>query len=181
MVRAVSDRRLDAERFQSPVTGTRSASRRLGVCTLATVLLGCTAPGTRPHFGPLPAAVTDTLAMEPESAIVALQARLVDAGLRVRRLSPAEGYLETDWFDLRARKSVAPDHLQTDRVVRVRVWADPEPPGRARVVVEAVYRKSADPSARGREQEIVAPPGHPGDSLTRHLLQDLPQPPERRP
>lgn len=140
---------------------------------VALVALACTAPAIRPHYGPLPAAAIDTLAMPAESVIVVLASRLTEAGLRIRRSSPAEGYLETDWFDLRARRPVSPDHVQTDRVVRVRVWADPEPPGRSRVVVETVYRRTADPSAPGREEEIVAPPGHPGDSLTQHLLRDL--------
>lgn len=144
----------------------------LGIA-VAVFTVACTAPAIRPHYGPLPAAAIDTLPMPADSAIVLFTARLTAAGLRVRRASPAEGYLETDWFDLRARRPVAPDRLQTDRVVRVRVFADPEPPGRSRVVVETVYRRTADPSAPGREEEMVAPPGHPGDSLTQHLLSGL--------
>lgn len=170
------DRRIGAtEASETSATPAHHTPRTVGAPMLSVVLvaLACTAPTIRPSYGPLPAAAIDTLPLPADSAIVLFTARLTAAGLRVRRASPAEGYLETDWFDLRAQRPVAPDQLQTDRVVRVRVFADPEPPGRSRVVVETVYRRTADPSAPGREEEIVAPPGHPGDSLTQHLLRGL--------
>src|SRR5688572_16844279 len=69
-----------------PVNGARRAVH--GGCRsllrVALVAFACTAPAVRPHFGPLPAAVIDTLALPPESVIVALGGRLAESGLRVR-------------------------------------------------------------------------------------------------
>jgi hypothetical protein len=41
--------------------------------------------------------------------------------------------------------------------------------------VETVYRRVADPSQPGREEEILVPPGSRADSLTRAILTDLRQ------
>jgi len=66
---------------------------------LGAVGVACTAVGTRPHFGPMPGAVVDTLGAGPGTVIGALASELETLGLRVRAVSQAEGYLETSWFD----------------------------------------------------------------------------------
>jgi hypothetical protein len=135
--------------------------------------LACTAVSTRPHFGPLPGAVVDTLGAGPGAVIGALASALETHGLRVRAVSPAEGYLETAWFDPTSQRSVGGEHRHVGRVFRMRAYADSVPPGRSELVIETVFRRTADPSAPGREEEIVAPPGHPGDSLTQLVLDSL--------
>lgn len=145
------------------------------VLTTFVVVVGvaCTAVSTRPHFGPLPGAVVDTLGAGPGTVIGALAAELETLGLRVRAVSRAEGYLETAWFDPTTRGSVGQEHRRVGRVVRMRAYADSVPPARSELVIETVLRRTADPSARGREEEIIAPPGHPGDSLTQLVLDSL--------
>lgn len=147
--------------------------RWLGSSVLAAVVLACTAVSTRPHLGPLPGAVVDTLRGGPASVIDALAAEVTAGGLTVRAASRAEGYLETAWFDPQTRASVGREHAHIGRVFRLRAYADSIPPIRSQLVLEAVYRRTADPSAVGREEEIVAPPGHPGDSLAQHVLENL--------
>ena len=135
--------------------------------------LACTAVSTRPHFGPLAGAVVDTLGASPGTVIGALASELETLGLRVRAVSRAEGYLETAWFDPTTRRSVGQEHRRTGRVFRMRAYADSVPPTRSELVIETVFRRTADPSATGREEELIAPPGHPGDSLTQRVLENL--------
>lgn len=138
------------------------------------LLLGCTAVAVRPHFRPLPGARSDTLAAPPETLIAALSRRLEESGVRAKRRSEAEGYLETEWFDLRSLGVAAPAVLGVGRVVRIRAFADPVPPGSAQLVVETVYRRTLDPSVPDRLEEVLVPPDHPADSLVRELINQLP-------
>ncbi|HXV87440.1 MAG TPA: hypothetical protein VD793_12095 [Gemmatimonadales bacterium] len=130
----------------------------------------CTAASVRPTLRPLPGARVDTIPGQPDSVVHRLTAALEAEGLEVRLRSPVEGYVETAWFDLAARRSRAPEHLASERVVKVRVWADPLPPAETIVILEAVHRTETDPSQPGRELEAVVPPGHPADSLVQRLL-----------
>ncbi|MBI2073898.1 MAG: hypothetical protein HYW06_08670 [Gemmatimonadetes bacterium] len=118
-------------------------------------------------------AVVDTVGASPGIVIGALASELETLGLRVRAVSRAEGYLETAWFDPTTRRSVGPEHRRTGRVFRMRAYADSVPPARSELVIETVFRRTADPSATGREEEIIAPPEHPGDSLTQRVLENL--------
>jgi len=93
--------------------------------------------------------------------------------MRVRAVSRAEGFLETAWFDPTSKRSVGQEHRHVGRVFRMRAYADSVPPARSELVIETVFRRTADPSAPGREEEIIAPPGHPGDSLTQLVLDSL--------
>lgn len=102
-----------------------------------------------------------------------LAAELTALGLTIRAMSRAEGYLETAWFDPTTRRSVGQEHRHTERVFRLQAYADSVPPVRSQLSLETVYRRTADPSATGREEEIIVPPGQPGDSLTRQVLQSL--------
>jgi len=135
---------------------------------------GCTAVTVRPNTRPLPGAVADTLkGVPPDSVIRSLAAEVTSRGLKVRRQSAAEGYLETEWHDLRSAKPVGADHRASDHVVKLRVWADPLPPDETIVVLEAAYRRSTDPSQPSRELEVLAARSHPADSLVRQLLRAL--------
>ena len=135
----------------------------------------CTAVTTRPRFGPKPGTPVDTLAANPGAVIQTLAATLAERGLTVRRVSEAEGYLETAWFDPVAKRSVGQEHLHNARVFRMRAFADSIPPHRSQLALEAVYRRIADPSQPGREEEILVPPGSRADSLIQQLLTDLRQ------
>ena len=67
------------------------------------------------------------------------------------------------------------DSGDTRRVLRVRAFVDSIPPHRCQLAVEAVYRRIADPSQPGREEEILVAPGSRPDSLTHAILADLRQ------
>lgn len=137
---------------------------------VAVVGLGCTAATTRPRFEPLPGALVDTLGAGPGAVIGGLVEELTARGMKIHAMSRAEGYLETAWFDPLTRKSVGQEHLHTERVFRLRAYADSLPPVKSVLGLEAVYRRTADPSAVGREEERIVPPGQPGDSLTLEVL-----------
>jgi hypothetical protein len=134
---------------------------------------GCTAVTVRPGIRPFPGAAVDTVAGEPDSIVTRLATAIEALGVRLRRRSAAEGYLETVWYDLAARRARGSDHLPGERIIKLRAWADALPPGESVVVVEAVYRLSADPSQPERELEAVVPAGHPADSMVQHLLTTL--------
>src|SRR5574342_1042247 len=133
----------------------RSGWRLIQVLGAAGV--ACTAVSTRPHLGPMPGAVVDTLGAAPGTVIGALASELETLGLRVRAVSRAEGYLETAWFDPTIGRSVGPEHRRTGRVFRIRAYADSVPPARSELTLETVFRRTADPSVTGREEEIIAP------------------------
>jgi hypothetical protein len=130
----------------------------------------------RPHLRPLPGATVDTVRSEPELVIERLTAEVRTLGLRVGASNAVEGYLETEWHDLRTSKPRTGDHLASERVIKLRAWADPLPPGESIVVLEAVYRRATDPSQPSRELEVVVPPGHPADSLVQRLIRTLERP-----
>lgn len=152
---------------------------RVSPPTLVALLLAavgaaaCTAVGARPFFGPLPDALLDTLNTEPSAVITSLTDLVVGEGLTVRVASPAEGYLETEWFDVVERRSTAGTGLDPRREVRLRFFADLVDEGKTQVAAEAVLRKFVDPSLASRENEVMAPPGHAGDELVRRIFSAL--------
>jgi hypothetical protein len=148
---------------------------RVQLAAVFAALAACTAVGTRPHLGPKPGAVVDTLGAGPGAVTTALASALRARGLKVHVMSAAEGYLETAWFDPVTKGSVPQRHLHTGRVFRIRAFADSIPPVKSELVIEAVYRRIADPSQPGREEEILVPPGQPGDSLAQQILAELRQ------
>ncbi|MBE0595292.1 MAG: hypothetical protein IH616_23125 [Gemmatimonadales bacterium] len=135
--------------------------------------LACSAIGARPFFAPLPDALLDTLRTDPASVITALTDLVVGEGLTVRVASPAEGYLETEWYDVVERRSTAGTGLDPRREIRLRFFADLAEEGHTQVAAEAVMRKLVDPSLASRENEMMAPPGHEGDQLVRRIFAAL--------
>ncbi|HXM37659.1 MAG TPA: hypothetical protein VN908_03245 [Gemmatimonadales bacterium] len=57
--------------------------------------------------------------------------------------------------------------------MRLRLWADPDVPGKSRVTVEAVYRPIEDPSRTHRDLERAALPGSAGQQVAEKLLKAL--------
>jgi len=130
--------------------------------------IGCTAITVRPTYRPFPLAAFDTVTAKPPDVVSAAGEEVKLLGLSVRVMTPAEGYLETRWFDLRNKTSRS-RVTNPDRTVRLRVWVDLVTPLQSQVVVEAVQRRSLDPSLPEREDEVVVPGGAPGDSLGQAL------------
>ncbi|MEX2155656.1 MAG: hypothetical protein WD773_02315 [Gemmatimonadales bacterium] len=86
------------------------------------------------------------------------QALLAADSIPVSFVSPRDAFLETGEFA---------------GTTKVRVWADPDVPGKARVTVEAVYRPVEDPSRILRDLERAAPPGSAGQQAAERLLAAL--------
>ena len=94
----------------------------------------------------------------PADVTRAAQAFLAADTIGVHFVSLQDAYLETEQF--------AGTH-------RLRLWADPDVPGKARVTIEAVYRPSEDPSRTPRDLERAAPPGSAGQLRAEQLLAAL--------
>ena len=135
--------------------------------------LACGAVGARPSFAPLPDALLDTLKTDPVHVITSLTDLVVGEGLTVRVASPAEGYLETEWYDIVDRRTTSGTGLDPRREVRLRFFADLIDEDLTQVAAEAVVRKFVDPSLTSRENEVMAPPGHQGDELVRRIFAAL--------
>ena len=136
------------------------------------VLTSCNPTTTRPDFSPLPLARAAQILARPQQVIPALAVLVAAESLRVRRASPRDGYLETEWYDTRTRRSfrgggAVPDLAHT---VKLRCWADPYVPGETILTLEVVRRLRYDPSRSGRDFETLVPAGQAGDTLADSLL-----------
>jgi hypothetical protein len=124
----------------------------------AVVLAGCTPASTRPSFVPFPDALHAVINAPPAQVVRQAQALLAADSIPVRFVSPRDAFLETGEFA---------------GTTTLRLWADPDVPGKSRVTIEAVYRPIEDPSRLRRDLERVAPPGSAGQLLAEKLLAAL--------
>jgi hypothetical protein len=125
------------------------------VCVL---LSACTPASTRPAFAPLPEALHAVI-NAPPATVAHTAARLLAAdSIPVRFVHGRDAWLETKDFA---------------GTYRVRLWADPDVPGKSRVSIEAVYRPIDDPSRTARDLELTAPTGSPGQLQAARLLAAL--------
>lgn len=122
------------------------------------VLASCTPATTRPPFAPYPEALHAVINAPPAQVVRQAQALLAADSIPVSFVSPRDAFLETGEFA---------------GTTKVRVWADPDVPGKARVTVEAIYRPMEDPSRTLRDLERAAPPGSAGQQAAERLLAAL--------
>ena len=130
--------------------------------TVAALLLlaACYPTTTRPAMTPVPAAsVTEWELFVPE-ATRALALALDADSIPVSRTEPADGWLETPWFDARTLTPTTRRPLG-EETVRLRAWIDPSQPNHSAITVEIVYRPVADPSREGRALERQVNAAHP--------------------
>ena len=107
--------------------------------------------------------------------IVRIRKSCDDAGLVLEWMSPAEGYVETQWFNVTTHASaLAPDIGDLDHSVKIRFFADPTA-GKTRLAAEVVTTYAVDPSRPQREMERMAPEGHPGREVLTQILNRLKQ------
>jgi hypothetical protein len=142
------------------------------LCALAVLLISCNPGTTRPDFRPFPEAPSARLLSARERVMPVLGTLVTAESLRVRRNSTIDGYLETDWYDVRTHRSYRdgrhiPDLANT---VKLRCWADPYVPSQTILTVEAVFRPRYDPSRIERELEVLVPLQHQGRALVDSLL-----------
>ncbi len=129
-----------------------------GAWAFALLLGACTPTTTRPAFAPMPEALHAVINAPPERVTQFADSLLRADTIRVRFVNRRDAFLETSEF--------AGTH-------RLRLWADPDVPGKARVTIEAVYRPIEDPSRTRRDLERAAPPGSPGQLRAQQLLAAL--------
>jgi hypothetical protein len=124
------------------------------------LVAACTPATTRPSFAPLPEALHAVINARPEKVTREARDLLLADTLRVHFASLRDAWLETEPFA---------------GTYRVRLWADPDVPGKARVTIEAIYRPLEDPSRTARDLERAAPLGSPGQLRAARLLAALEQ------
>lgn len=105
----------------------------------------------------------------PDTVTRALAQEAAALGVRVRHLVPREGYVESEWFDVRGPRRRDADPDDAAHVVKLRFYADPVA-GLTRVAGESVERWRYDPSLPERELERMVPETHPGRALLDSVL-----------
>ncbi|HEY3220723.1 MAG TPA: hypothetical protein VGJ80_08325 [Gemmatimonadales bacterium] len=131
---------------------------RISHFAFALLFAACTPATTRPSFAPVPEALHAVINAPPDVVTREAQAILTADTIPIRFSSPRDAWLETGEF--------AGTH-------RLRLWADPDVPGKARVTIEAVYRPADDPSRTRRDLERAAAPGSAGQLRAEQLLAAL--------
>jgi hypothetical protein len=124
----------------------------------ALLIAACTPATTRPSFWPVPEALRAVINAPPADVTREARAVLTADTIPVRFVSLRDAFLETEEFA---------------GTYKLRLWADPDVPGKSRVTIEAVYRPIEDPSRTRRDLERAAPPGSPGQLRAEQLLAAL--------
>jgi len=122
------------------------------------LVAACTPVTTRPAFAPYPEALRAVIDAPPARVTAEAQAWLAAESVAVRFASPRDAFLET---------------AELAGTATIRLWADPDVPGKSRVTIEAVYRPFLDPSRTPRDLEQPAPPESEGRRLADRLLAAL--------
>ena len=94
------------------------------------------------------------------------------AGLKVVQIATDEGYLETEWYDVAARRTVNARVAGFDHIVKLRLFADPTA-GRTRLAAECVVRIGYDPSMPERDLERMVPDSTPAHAILDSLFARL--------
>jgi len=142
---------------------------------IAVFAVACGAGSVRPSYEPFPNARVDTINALPADVIQEVQSRILSENMRANWVSPAEGYLETQWFNVVTQQSGVTDIQNPDRVIRLRFFADPLEGGKTKLTSEAVYQRTTDPSVQPRDREMIVPPGHAGDRLLIQVMDGVKQ------
>ena len=133
--------------------------------------------GLRPRYGPLPGSVSAELEAQPDAVIGAAALQLQTAGLGIAVADPAEGYLESSWYDVVRKVNVSGRARDLDQIVKLRFYADPTA-GKTRLTAECVRRIAFDPSEPERDMERMVPDSSAGrvmlDSIVGRLKRAYP-------
>jgi hypothetical protein len=145
-----------------------------GACILV-LLAACTPVTTRPDFRPDPRALVVILNARPERVTIGIDSIVPAESLEVRRFNVRDGYVETAWYDTRARRTRRHERDVTDlgATVKIRFWADPWVPGQTRLTVEPIYRPRVDPSRTERDLELILSKDDEGYKIAQQLIEKL--------
>jgi hypothetical protein len=131
---------------------------RISHFAFALLVAACTPASTRPPFAPVPEAQHVVINAPPARVTQFADSVLRADTIAVHFVSARDAFLETEEF--------AGTH-------RLRLWADPDVPGKSRVTIEAVFQPAEDPSRTRRDLERASLPGSPGFLRAEQLLAAL--------
>jgi hypothetical protein len=134
------------------------------------VTAACSPVTTRPTFRPVPQATQLLLVGEPLDVTRHAAGWIATTGVRTVRASEVDCYVETDWYAPPPDSGAA---TPFPFMVKTRLWVDPGGTGRARAVIETVYRPVDDPSRPARNREVAVPTGAGADVFARRLAAAL--------
>ncbi len=139
---------------------------------LLLVTAACSPVTTRPAFRPVPQAIQFLLVGDPAAVTRHAAAWIDSAGVPTVHVSEIDRYVETDWYTPPPDSGAArPFPFR----VKTRLWVDPGGSGRARAVIETVYRPTEDPSRPARDREIAVPAAAGADLFARRLADAIRQ------
>lgn len=142
---------------------------------LALALAACNPASSRPAFVPYPEDLS-VLLVGPVAGITSEVGGWLEAqGIHTEWLSPEDGYVESTWYNTDSHQSTSGsgDVGALQSTFKLRVWVDPDAPGKSKMTVEAVYRPALDPSLSERDLERSAPPGSGGAVLVQRLVDEM--------
>jgi len=151
--------------LERPHTNTEKNVRR-AACGIVLCIVACTPATTRPAFAPFPEALHAIVNAPPDRVTDEAKTWLAVHGPTIQHVNARDAFLETGWYD-------ATDSSAAPVRVKIRLWADPDVPGKSRVTVEAVFRPMEDPSRTSRDLELAAPKESAGQRLAERLLTAL--------
>ena len=149
--------------------------RRVFTIAGVIVLAAACAGGIRPSYSPMPEALSDTVTAAPGAVVEAIVTQLAAEGMRIEWQSAAEGYVQTQWFDLVSRQSGTFDRGRIEQFVRLRFFVDPVGTDRAAIFAEAVSLRGVDPSRLERDLELMLPRGHAGHEIVSRVMRQVAQ------
>lgn len=144
--------------------------RRTAAMLLVTA--ACSPVTIRPDFRPVAQATQILLVGDPAAVTRHAAAWIDSAGVPTVHVSEIDRYVETDWYAPPPDSGIArPFPFR----VKTRLWVDPGGAGRARAVIETVYRPVEDPSRPARDREIAVPLDAGADLFARRLAASIRQ------
>jgi hypothetical protein len=96
----------------------------------------CQPNTSRPGFAPLPEAAATEVRLPVRDATRYLADALRADSIPIRRVMLRDGYLESNWFYSKSKRTVRYRRPLGPEIVRVRAWADPARPGSSQLSVE---------------------------------------------
>jgi len=164
-------------RPRSPIrrTEVRLAPAGPALALAAVLAAACNPASTRPAFAPYPEDQSILLTGPVATISSAVAGWMASQGIHTEWISAEDGYVESTWYDTDTHQNTdgTGDLAALEATFKVRVWVDPDAPGKSRLTVEAIYRPVADPSRTERDQERVAPPGSGGAVLAQQLVDEM--------
>jgi hypothetical protein len=159
---------------RTPRTRTRLAVPAVPA-VLAVVAAACNPASSRPGFGPYPEDLSVLLNGSVPVVASAAGAWFESQGIRMEWINPEDGYVESTWYNTDSHQSTSGtgDLGTMMATFKLRVWVDPDAPGKSKMTVEAVFRPALDPSRTERDLERTAPPGSGGAVLVQSLIAEM--------